>query len=80
MDREKLSRREIKAAFDADEMNARFPPILTIEQVAQMLQCSKSCVEKLSSSGKLNFAKSSRGPVRFWRDRVIAWIFGERGN
>ena len=80
MKREKITRREITAAFDTEEMNDRFPPILKIEQVAELLQCSQSTVEKLSASGKLNFAKSNRGPVRFWRDRVVAWLFGERGN
>ena len=78
--RNKLTNREIRAAFDDAKIAERFPPIMTTEQIAELFQCSKSCVQKWSSEGKLDFAKSNHGPIRFWRDRVVAWSFGERGN
>ncbi len=80
MSRQKLTNREIRSAFDAEELSRRYPPVMTVAQVAELCQCSKSLVHKWSSKGVLDFAKSQRGPVRFWRDRVLAWHFGERGN
>lgn len=80
MKRTKLSQREIQAAFDDADTAEKFPPIMTIAQVAELCQCSESKIEKMSASGDLQFAKSVRFGARFWRNRIVAWLFGERGK
>lgn len=80
MPRQKLSNREIQVVFDDPETAKRFPPILKVSQVADLCQCSESLIEKMSSRGELDFCKSARGGARFWRNRLVAWLFGERGN
>ena len=80
MSRQKLTNREVQAAFDDPDFAKRFPPILKIPQVAELCQVSISKIEKMSARGELDFAKSVRGDARFWRNRIVAWYFGERGK
>ena len=80
MSRNKLTNQEVQQAFDDPESAKRFPPILTTSQVADLCQCSISKVQKMSANGELDFAKSARGDARFWRNRIVTWLFGERGK
>ncbi|MCC6970567.1 MAG: helix-turn-helix domain-containing protein [Phycisphaerales bacterium] len=63
---------EILAAIDG----SRYPPILTVHQVAELLQLSVHTVYKGVSEGRYRGAVKRGKPLRFWRDRVIQVFFG----
>lgn len=79
MDREnKLTSREIAAAFSDPHWAERFPPILTIEQSAELLQFPLGTLRDWRSRGLLGSCSRRVGKrVRFWRDRLIHWFFNE---
>ncbi len=74
----KLTNSEISAAFanpgDADV----FPPILTIEEAAALLQVPVETLRDWRSRGLLKGCSRRKGKrVRFFRDRLIQWYFNE---
>lgn len=50
----------------------RFPPLLTAQQAAELLQVSINAIYHLRCEGRLDgtFTKIA-GKLRFWRDRLI---------
>ncbi len=71
----KLSRTEIAKAF-ADGTGAQFPPIMTVEQLAALLQISRKTLYEWAEHGRLDGAFRKRGKhILFWRDRAIDIIF-----
>lgn len=62
---------EILAAIDP----AVFPPILTVHQVAALLQLSPHTVYGAVSEGRFKTSVRRGKPLRFWRDRVIQEFF-----
>jgi excisionase family DNA binding protein len=73
-----LSPAEIEAAF-ADPLDAdRFPPVLTLEQAAELLQVPLDTIYQWRSRGLLDRCSQKVGKrVRFFRNRLIALIFNE---
>jgi excisionase family DNA binding protein len=70
-----LSKVEIAQAF-ADGTGAQFPPIMTVDQLAALLQKSRKTVYEWAEKGRLDGAFRKRGKhILFWRDRVIDIIF-----
>jgi excisionase family DNA binding protein len=70
-----LSEAEITQAF-AEGSGAHFPPILTVEQVASLLQISPKTVYEWIGKGRLDGAFRKRGKHHLiWRDRVIDILF-----
>jgi len=62
---------EIHAAIDAE----RFPPVMTPDQAADLLQVSKHTVYRYVSDGRLKRSVRRGRPLRFWRDRLISEFF-----
>jgi excisionase family DNA binding protein len=74
----KLTKTEIAAAF-ADAHWARlYPPILSVEQAASMLQVPKATLYDWSSRGLLSGCGRRVGKhLRLFRDRLIQKLFNE---
>jgi excisionase family DNA binding protein len=72
----KLKPNEIAEAFGTEELRLRFPPILNVAQVAELLQVSRKTIYFWIAAGRLDGAFRKRGKHhRLWRDRVINQIF-----
>lgn len=67
---------EIAAAFDTEDLRRRFPPIITLQQLAELLQRSRKTIYLWIDKGRLDgtFRKRGKGHL-FWRDRVLDRIF-----
>ncbi len=51
------------------------PPVLTAEQVAELLQMSTGYVRKLARKGTIPAHRVQQGrAIRFLRDEVVAWL------
>lgn len=62
---------EIALAINPD----KFPPILSPEQAAELLQIAPNTLYKHVSQGKYKQAVRRGNPLRFWRDRLIQAFF-----
>lgn len=77
----KLNDQEIKSAFTEGPWAERFPPVLTIDQAAELIQIPKSTLYDWRSRGVLDRCSRRVGKrVRFFRDRLIQQIFNEGLN
>lgn len=71
----KLTKKEIAAAFGNDAAGD-FPPILTMEQVSEMLQVPMSTLKQWKTEGRFDGCFRRVGKrVRWFRDRVIEKYF-----
>lgn len=71
----KLSATEISQAF-AEGNGASFPPILTAEQLAALLQISTKTLYEWIAKGRLDGAFRKRGKhILVWRDRALDIVF-----
>ena len=71
-----ISDKEIMATFCDTHWADRYPPILNISQVAEMLDIPKSTLYLWSSQGRLKGCSRKAGRrLLFFRDRVIKQIF-----
>lgn len=76
-----LSPREIAALFSGSEWAVKFPPILTIEQAAELLQLPVETLRAWRSRGLLGSCSRRVGKrVRFFRDRLVDWYFNQAGS
>ena len=70
-----VSKAEIAQAF-ADGTGAHVPAILTVKQLAVILQISPKTIYEWAEKGRLDGAFRKRGKhILFWRDRAIDIIF-----
>jgi excisionase family DNA binding protein len=73
-----LSQREIETAFSDAVIAERFPPILTTQQAAELLQLPINTIYQWRSRGLLNSCSRKIGKhVRFFRDRLIQQLFNQ---
>jgi excisionase family DNA binding protein len=71
----KLSKPEIQQAF-ADGPGTQFPPILTVAQLADLVQISPKTIYEWIAKGRLDGAFRKRGKhLLVWRDRAIDILF-----
>lgn len=72
-----LRQSEITTALDTDDQRRRFPPILNVEQAAQLLGgVSEKTIYFWCAAGRFDGCFRKRGKhLLFWRDRVIERIF-----
>lgn len=76
-----LTEAEIQQCLAAEPWCARFPPVLTIDQAAELLQVPVPTIRKWHFCGMLKHCTSMRGKeIRLYRDRVIRWFFDSKGN
>ncbi len=74
----KLTDKEITALFVPSQWAERFPPILTVDQVAELLSVPKATVYDWSSRGLLEGCCAKVGKhLRFVRERLIQKVFNE---
>jgi excisionase family DNA binding protein len=67
-----LSAKEVASLFADPIWAAKFPPLLTVDQAAELLQVPKQTVYAWSSQGLLDSCKSRAGKhLRLLRDRLI---------
>ncbi|MFC1637329.1 hypothetical protein ACFL5Z_21115 [Planctomycetota bacterium] len=69
--RQRLSRDEIEAAFRND---SRFPPLLSLEQAAQLAHLAPSTIKRLASEGCFRNSVRRGKPIAFWRDRFVVEV------
>jgi len=74
----KLTAGEIAAAFRDPQWAERFPPILNIDQAAELAQLPRGTLYSWSSRGLLRgCARKAGRHLRFFRDRFLKRIFNE---
>ena len=72
-----LTQDDLAAAFSGPWAE-RYPPALTLQQAADLLQVPTSTIYHKRCEGKLDgtFTKMA-GKLRFWRDKLMAKAFAE---
>jgi excisionase family DNA binding protein len=74
----KLTDKEIAAAFSDSRWADRFPPILNVDQAAELVDVPKNTIYTWSSQGLLRGCSRKVGRhLRFFRDRLVKKIFNE---
>jgi len=74
----KLNSREIAAAFSDPHWAAAYPPVLSVEQAASLLQLPKGTLYDWSSRGLLKGCSRRVGKhLRLFRDRLLLQVFNE---
>lgn len=73
-----LSAKEVAAAFSDSKWAEAFPPILSVDQAADLVQVPKATIYSWSSQGLLGSCASRAGKrLVFWRDRFVQLLFNE---
>jgi excisionase family DNA binding protein len=73
-----LTAREVPALFSDSGWAAKFPPILTLDQAAELVQVPKQTLYAWSSQGRLRGCSRRAGKhLRILRDRFIQKLFIE---
>jgi hypothetical protein len=73
-----LTAQEVASAFTDPVWAHKFPPVMTIDEAAEMLQVPKSSIYGWRSQGLLGKCGRRVGKyVRFWRDRLILKLMNE---
>ena len=74
----KLTDKEIASSFAAPVWTERFPPVLTVDQAADLLQVPKQTIYDWRSRGLLGSCCRKMGKhLRFYRDRLIKKALNE---
>lgn len=74
----KLTDKEISSSFADPNWAERFPPVMTLDQAAEMLQMSKATLYDWRSRGLLGTCSRKVGKhVRFFRDRLLRLVFNQ---
>ena len=76
-----LTTQELSRAFADPRWAERYPPILSIEQAADLLQLPVETLRGWRSRGLLNSCSRRVGKrVRLFRDRLVTWYFNDAGS
>lgn len=76
-----LTDAELNEAFADPLWAEKFPPILTVDQAAEMLQVHKSTLYQWSSAGRLQGCACRAGKhLRILRNRLIQQLIAEAQN
>lgn len=74
----KITREEISQSFSTGGWDSRYPPILSVEQAAELLQVPRGTVYQWHSQGRLPRCAQRIGKyLRFYRDRLILLAMNE---
>ena len=77
----KLADKEVSLAFSDPIWAERFPPVLTVDQAANLLQVPKATIYDWSSRGLLRGCGRKVGKhLRLFRDRLVKRVFNEGIN
>jgi len=69
--RKLLSKNEVIAAF---RNQTQFPPLLSLEQAAQLAHFATSTIKRLVSEGYFSNSVRRGKPIAFWRDRFVVEV------
>jgi excisionase family DNA binding protein len=70
-----ITEKEVNATF-ADPWAARFPPVLTAEEAAELLKVPLATIYQWSSEGRLKGCVRRLGKhLRFFRNRFLKHVF-----
>ena len=73
-----LTAKDVAAMFTDPASAAKFPPLLTVDEAAQLVQVPKQTVYAWSSQGLLKGCSRKAGKhLRILRDKFILKIFNE---
>ena len=73
-----LTDEELKSVWGESHWALKFPPVLTVDQAAELLQVPKTTVYDWSSRGLLNGCARRVGKhLRIWRDRLLTSVFNK---
>jgi excisionase family DNA binding protein len=76
-----LGDKDVAAMFTDPEYAAKFPPLLTPEQAAALVQVPKETLYQWSSQGRLDRCKAKVGKhLRIHRNKFLQLIFNEGIN
>ncbi|QDT22429.1 helix-turn-helix domain-containing protein [Gimesia chilikensis] len=68
----KVTQKEVTQAFSVGDWGIRYPPLLSIDQAADLLQVPKATIYQWNSEGKLTGCVQRLGKhLRFLRDRLV---------
>lgn len=77
----KLTDKEVAQSFADPTWSAKFPPVMSIEQAAELLQVPIATIYDWRSRGRLAGCCRKVGKhLRFLRDRLLKHIFNEGFN
>jgi excisionase family DNA binding protein len=77
----RLTAQDVANAFTDPAWAAKFPPVLTVDQVAALLQVPKLTVYDWRSRGLLQGCSRRVGKhLRFFRDKLLLMIFNDGLN
>jgi excisionase family DNA binding protein len=77
----RLTAQDVATTFSDIAWTAKYPPVLTVEQVAALLQIPKLTVYDWHSRGLLKGCCRKVGKhLRFFRDKLLLVIFNEGLN
>jgi len=69
--RRPLAHNEVVAAFVSD---TRFPPLLSLDQAAQLAHFAPGTIKRLASEGYFRNSVRRGKPIAFWRDRFVVEV------
>ncbi len=69
--RRPLAPDEVESAFKND---TRFPPVLSLEQAAQLAHLAPTTVKRLASEGFFCHSVRRGKPIAFWRNRFVVEV------
>lgn len=69
--RKPLSNSEVETAFRND---SRFPPLLSLDQAAQLAHLAPSTIKRLASEVYFRNSVRRGKPIAFWRDRFVVEV------
>lgn len=68
----KITQQEVTQAFSTGDWAAKYPPLLKIDQAAELLQIPKATLYQWRSEGRLTGCVQRVGKhLRFFRDRLV---------
>ena len=74
----KLTRSELNAPFESSDAGKQYPPVMTAQQAAALLQVPVATIYDWSSRGLLRGCARRCGKhLRFFRDRFLEKLFNE---
>lgn len=74
----KITREEISQSLGTGDWAVRYPPILSVEQAAELLQVPRGTVYQWHSQRRLRRCAQRIGKyLRFYRDRLILLAMNE---
>jgi excisionase family DNA binding protein len=73
-----LTAKDLAAAFSDPAWSAKFPPVLSVDQAAELLQIPRQTIYDWHSRGRLAGCCRKVGKhLRFFRDKLLILIFNE---